>query len=76
MSVNKLVLTGDGFVHLDKLNKVYYSWKINKWQVAQILPRHLRGFLERHPDVVEKGYDLVLLDHYWYSDIIGPEYSK
>lgn len=76
MGVNKLVLTGEGFVHLDKLSKVYYSWEINKLQVVQITPRHLRGFLERHPDVVEKGYDLVLLDHYWYSGIVGPEYSK
>lgn len=76
MSVNKLVLTNEGFVHLDKHNNVYYSWKINKLQVVQILPRHLKGFLVRHPDVVEKRYDLVLLDHYWYSDVVGPEYSK
>ena len=69
MSKNKLVLTGKGFVHVNGC-KTYFSWQINKNQVVQILPRGLRGFLERHPEVAEAGYDLVELDHYWYSEIV------
>lgn len=76
MCKNKLILTGDGFVHCDRHGDVYYSWKINKLQVIQILPRGLNKFLGRHPEVISKGYDLVMLEHYWYSDVIGPEYSK
>ena len=68
MSKNKLVLTNRGFAHGDSSGKTYFSWVINKRQVFQILPRCLRGFLERHPEVVEIGYDLVELDHYWDSD--------
>ena len=76
MCKNKLILTGDGFAHCDRNGNIYYSWKINKLQVIQILPRCLNRFLRYHPEVIEKGYDLVMLEHYWYSDIIGPEYSK
>lgn len=73
MSKNKLVLTNRGFVHGDSNGKIYFSWKINKRQIYQILPRGLRGFLERHPEVVEIGYDLVELDHYLNSEIIAEE---
>lgn len=70
MNNNELVLTNKGFAHGNSDGETYFSWHINKNQVYQILSkRQLRGFLTAHPEIMELGYDLVELDHYWYSEI-------